>query len=175
MSSYTESIPPFDGQNLRKAFSNFATGVTIVTTVGEKNEDIGLTVNSFSSVSLDPALVLWSLKITSSSLPAFDSSGHFAVHILSAAQSDLSNRFASKTAHKFEGVDYRRGVMGMPVINNCTSVFECKTVQRIVAGDHVIFLGEVLAFARQDIDQQTLIFCQGQYVKTINNELVAQN
>ena len=175
MSSYTESLPPFDGLNLRKAFSNFATGVTIVTTVGENNEAIGLTVNSFSSVSLDPALVLWSLKKTSSSLEAFDSSGHFAVHILSAAQAELSHRFASKTNQKFEGVDYRKGIMGMPVLNNCASVFECKTVERLVAGDHVIFLGEVLAFARQDIDEQTLIFCQGQYVKTKDSELVTQN
>src|SRR5436190_20260539 len=99
----------FDKRTLRDAFGSFATGVTIVTTSGPAGADIGLTANSFSSVSLDPPMVLWSLARTSSSIDAFRNCAHFAVHILSSDQEALSARFASKCIDRFGGLALDRG------------------------------------------------------------------
>src|SRR5258706_6007335 len=117
----------FDSRTLRDAFGSFATGVTIVTTSGPAGADIGLTANSFSSVSLDPPMVLWSLARTASSIDAFRNSGHFAVHILSADQEALSARFASKGVDRFGGLGLDRGPDGIPMLPDCTARFACKT------------------------------------------------
>ena len=169
MSDYITSRSPFIESELRNAMGNFATGVTVITTIGNNRTKVGVTANSFSSVSLDPAIVLWSLKKTSSSLSSFDECGHFAVHILASTQVDLSNRFASKSPDKFAGVSHVTGFMGIPIIDDCICVFECKTTERISAGDHILFLAEVLSFsnhAKQGIDQEPLLFVQGQYAQS---------
>src|SRR5438034_5721359 len=133
--------PGFDGRALRDAFGSFATGVTIVTTSGPAGADIGFTANSFSSVSLDPPMVLWSLARTSSSIDAFRNSAHFAVHILSADQEALSARFASKGVDRFDGLALDRAADGSPVLEDCVAGFACKLAYQYAGGNHLLCLG----------------------------------
>ncbi len=149
--------------DLRKALGNFATGVTVVTTVSKEGQLVGVTANSFSSVSLEPPIVLWSLKKTSPSLDAFDHCGRFVINVLALTQTDLSKRFASPIPDKFSTVAYSEGIAGLPLIDNCVASFQCKTHQRIEAGDHILYLGEVQAFDHQD--HPTLMFCKGKYMQ----------
>src|SRR3989441_13277477 len=149
----------FDGRALRAAFGSFATGGTIVTTSGPAGADIGFTANSFSSVSLDPPMVLWSLARTSSSIDAFRNSAHFAVHILSADQEALSARFASKSIDRFGGLALDRGPDGIPMLQDCMARFACKLAYQYEGGDHVIFVGEILDFRHSA--RQPLVFHGG--------------
>ena len=151
----------FDGRALRDAFGSFATGVTIVTTSGPGGADIGLTANSFSSVSLDPPMVLWSLARTSSSIDAFRNCAHFAVHILSADQEALSARFASKGIDRFGGLALDRGPDGIPMLQDCMARFACKLAYQYEGGDHVIFVGEILDFSHSA--RKPLVFHGGRY------------
>lgn len=153
--------PAFDGRALRDAFGSFATGVTIVTTAGPDKVDIGLTANSFSSVSLDPPMVLWSLARTSLNMDAFRNSGHFAVHILSADQEALSGRFASKGIDRFEGLAPERGPDGIPLLQDCMARFTCKLAYQYEGGDHVIFVGEIVEFSHSA--RKPLVFHGGRY------------
>jgi flavin reductase (DIM6/NTAB) family NADH-FMN oxidoreductase RutF len=148
---------------LRKALGTFATGVTIVTTLTPDKQLVGITANSFSSVSLDPPIVLWSLKKSSPSLEAFDHNGRFVVNVLTENQKDLSTRFASSISDKFSSVLYAKGIDGLPLIDSCAATFQCKTYQRIEAGDHILFLGLVEAFEHHN--HPTLMFCKGKYMK----------
>lgn len=151
----------FDGRALRDAFGSFATGVTIVTTLGPGGDDIGLTANSFSSVSLEPPLVLWSLARTASSIEAFCGCTHFAVHVLSEDQERLSTRFASRGIDRFEGLALERGPGGIPMLPDCVSRFACRLTYQYEGGDHVIFVGEVLSFSRRAL--KPLVFHGGRY------------
>ncbi len=155
------SGPGFDGRALRDAFGSFATGVTIVTTVGPAGEDIGLTANSFSSVSLDPPMVLWSLARSAASIEAFRNCGQFAVHILSADQEKLSSRFASKGIDRFEGLALDHGPGGIPMLRDCMARFACKLAYQYEGGDHLIFVGEILDFSHSA--QKPLVFHGGRY------------
>jgi 3-hydroxy-9,10-secoandrosta-1,3,5(10)-triene-9,17-dione monooxygenase reductase component len=156
------ATPAHDTRLLRQALGSFATGVTIVTTRDRAGNDVGLTVNSFNSVSLEPALVLWSLAHSSQNLlAAFNESGYFAVHILAAEQEALSNLFASRGADKFAGLTLTRGAGGVPLLEGCAARFECRTAQRIAGGDHEIYIGEVLAF--ENCQRPPLLFHGGQY------------
>lgn len=148
-------------RQFRQALGSFATGVTIVTT--SDGQPIGVTANSFNSVSLDPPLVLWSLARTSGSMEAFRTSGHFAVHILGAHQEDLSGRFARPGNDKFSGIEWRSGVAGSPVLNDYSALFECRTVECYDGGDHVIFVGQVENFERRD--SAPLLFHAGRYAE----------
>ncbi|MES3001815.1 MAG: flavin reductase [Pseudomonadota bacterium] len=157
------STPPstsVEGRALRDAFGSFATGVTIVTTSGPQG-DIGLTANSFSSVSLDPPMVLWSLAKTSTSADAFRSNAHFAVHILSADQEALSARFATKGIDRFGGLELDRGPGGVPMLPDCMARFTCKLAYQYEGGDHVIFVGEILDFRHSA--SKPLVFHGGRY------------
>ncbi|GAB3109613.1 hypothetical protein G8770_22460 [Aestuariicella hydrocarbonica] len=156
-----ENGPRFDGRALRNAFGSFATGVTIVTTAGSDGADIGLTANSFSSVSLDPPMVLWSLAKTSMNMEAFCQSEYFAVHILSADQEDLSTRFASKVEDRFSGLALDRGPDGIPMLQECMARFACKVAYQYEGGDHVIFVGEIVDFNHSA--QKPLLFHGGRY------------
>lgn len=139
----TQPPNPFTSQELRSALGMFATGVTIVTTLDDEGRAVGLTANSFSSVSLEPPLVLWSLSGRSLSMRAFTESPSFAINVLAADQRSLAERFASKAEDRFDGVAWRMGAGGAPVIEGAAAVFECHTRARYAEGDHVIFLGEV--------------------------------
>ena len=159
----TKSPPAFDKRDLRNALGSFGTGVTVVTSGNKQTRFVGVTANSFSSVSLEPPIVLWSLGSASPSFDIFDATGRFVINILSLQQMDLSKRFASNVADKFEGVDLRDGLDGLPVLNECVATFECKTIQRTVVGDHVLFLGQVEKYTYER--KPTLLFCQGNYLQ----------
>ena len=135
-----------EARSYRSALSAFATGVTIVTTRDELGRDVGLTANSFNSVSLNPPMVLWSLAKTSASLPAFMAATHFAVHILAADQEELSLRFSSRGVEKFSGLALERGSEELPLLTGCSARFQCRTTFRYEGGDHMIFVGTVEQF-----------------------------
>lgn len=159
----------FDRSDLRKALGSFGTGVTIVTTKSTDERLVGVTANSFSSVSLDPAIVLWSLQKTSPSLTAYDESGRFVINVLALSQIEHSRRFASSIPDKFNGVDYRPGLGGLPVLGGCAATFECRTIQRLDVGDHILYLGQVEAYEHHD--QTALLYVQGKYAQSASAEL----
>lgn len=160
-STSTEAIEP---RLFRQLLGCFPTGVAVITTRNAQGQPAGLTCNSFSSVSLEPPLVLFSLRTASSLLETFTRSEGFAINILSQSQDHLSGRFASsKITDKFEGVDWRPGALGMPLIDECLASFECRTYARHEAGDHVIFIGEVRHMADGSPDP-ALVFYKGAYV-----------
>lgn len=152
-------------RQFRSALGAFATGVTIVTTRSHAGVDIGLTANSFNSVSLDPPMVLWSLAKSAKSLPAFLESGYFAVHILSASQEALSLTFATRGAEKFAGIALERGRSGIPLLPGCSARFECRTAFKYEGGDHVVFIGEVEAF--DQFNRTPLLFHGGRYAAAV--------
>lgn len=151
----------FDPQEFRSALSTFTTGVTIITTRAENGEPVGITANSFNSVSLNPPMVLWSLDKSAMSLSAFTNNKHWNVHILSTEQESLSGRFASRGEDKFKGLDLEPGINNIPLLRNCTARFNCRTAFIYEGGDHMIFVGEVLAFDKTDLPP--LAFQSGQY------------
>ena len=121
----------------------FATGVTIVTARTPSGELVGLTANSFNSVSLNPPLVLWSLAQAAGSMPALAQGSHYAINILAADQKDLAERFASKLQDRWADVAFSDGVSGAPLLHGTAASFECFNRSRYEEGDHVIFVGEV--------------------------------
>ncbi len=121
----------------------FATGVTIVTAHTPAGSLIGLTANSFNSVSLNPPLVLWSLSQAASSMTALSSGSHYAINILAADQKELAERFASKREDRWKDVLFTEGVSGAPLLTGAAATFECFNRSRYEEGDHVIFVGEV--------------------------------
>jgi flavin reductase (DIM6/NTAB) family NADH-FMN oxidoreductase RutF len=135
--------PVFSSVQFRSALGMFATGVTIVTARTTSGELIGLTANSFNSVSLDPPLVLWSLARAAASLPAFSTGSHYAINVLAADQKTLAERFALKGADRWGGVAFVEGAGGAPLIAGAAASFECFNRSRYEEGDHVIFVGEV--------------------------------
>lgn len=159
----TNSNKTCDLKALRQAFGQFATGVTIITTASAEGDYVGLTANSFSSVSLEPPLVLWSLDNKARSLSVFEQCEHFAIHVLNAEQVELSNLFASKTEQKFTDLDIESGPDGIPLLNDYAARFICRKTYTYEGGDHTIFVGEVLDFNRTEAEP--LLFHCGQYAK----------
>ena len=151
----------FDVQQFRTALGSFATGVTIVTTLGVDGADVGVTANSFNSVSLDPPMILWSLGKNALSRPAFAAAEYFAVHILATEQQALSDRFAKRGIDKFAGLDLERGPGGVPLLEGCAARFKCRTAYRYEGGDHDIIVGEVVEFDHFNVTP--LIFHSGKY------------
>jgi flavin reductase (DIM6/NTAB) family NADH-FMN oxidoreductase RutF len=137
-------------RTLRDALGRFVTGVTIVTTLDADGAPVGLTANSFTSVSLDPPLILWSLSKRSGNLAAFSTAGRFTVNILSQDQNELSARFASPSEDRFAGTGWCQGMGGLPLLPGCLAHLECVTAREQEAGDHVIFIGRVERFAYRD-------------------------
>lgn len=153
-----------DMQAFRQALGSFTTGVTIITASAPDGTPIGLTANSFNSVSLDPPLVLWSLAKTSLSIEAFSAAKHWNVHVLSQHQQNLSNTFASKGQDKFKDINLEEGISSAPLISDCSARFQCRNTVTHDGGDHLIFIGEVLDFDQQPLPP--LVFQQGQYAMT---------
>jgi flavin reductase (DIM6/NTAB) family NADH-FMN oxidoreductase RutF len=135
--------PTFSPREFRAALGMFATGVTIVTTRTADGMPIGLTANSFNSVSLEPPLVLWSLSQAAASLATFRTGSHYAINVLAADQKSLAERFAAKGADRWSGVESVPGTGGAPLIAGAAATFECFNRSRYDEGDHVIFVGEV--------------------------------
>jgi flavin reductase (DIM6/NTAB) family NADH-FMN oxidoreductase RutF len=154
---------PLDPLELRRAFGCFVTGVTVVTAIDDGGRPRGFTANSFTSVSLDPPLVLVCIARTAGSYPLFSGTAHFAINILSEQQRPLSSRFASKQADKFAGVVWHPGESGSPLIDDTVAWLDCRTERQIDAGDHLILIGRVLAFEHSM--QTPLGFCRGNYLR----------
>lgn len=151
-----------DPRELRFALGNFATGVTVVTSRTADGSLLGMTVNSFNSVSLDPPLVLFSMDRAALSLPDFEAAGCFAVNVLSSDQEELSNRFARVAGDKWTGVDHEIWETGSPVLQGTLISFDCTTWQTYDGGDHVIFVGKVVKVTSQT-DLDPLLFFRGRY------------
>lgn len=133
----------FDSQALRRTLGAFATGVAVVSTVTGEGRFEGLTVNSFSSVSLDPPLILWCLSNDAPEFSAFQQASHFAVNILTAEQRPVSDRFASASRDKFTHLPVQTGLGGVPLLIGCLAILECARQTIHASGDHVILVGRV--------------------------------
>ncbi len=151
----------FDARELRRALSQYATGVTAVTARACDGRMVGMTANSFTSVSLDPPLVSWCPAKAAPSLPDFEAATHFAVHVLAADQHHLSRQFATPAEDKFDGVPITAGLAGLPIVAGALAVFQCRLVRRVDAGDHVILLGEIEEYSTAA--GQPLVFHSGAY------------
>lgn len=138
----------FTQRELRDAFGAFATGVTVVTAVRPDGEPVGVTANSFSSVSLEPPLLLWCLANSSSGITAFSPGAPFAVHILAREQRELAMHFARRTSDKFEVDQHWRSNPHPPQLDGALCRFDCRVQAVHPGGDHVIILGEVLGLTR---------------------------
>ena len=156
------SRPNFSAREFRASLAMFATGVTIVTARTPAGTLIGLTANSFNSVSLDPPLVLWSLAQGAASLPVFRAGSHYAINILAKDQKALAERFALRGAERWNGVNFADGMGGAPLLEGAAATFECFNRSRYEEGDHVIFVGEVEACQRR-AGASPLIFHGGRY------------
>lgn len=132
-----------DAAEFRRCLGSFVTGVTVITTLDETGAAIGMTANSFNSVSLDPPLIVWSLRLNASSFPVFSKAARFVVNILSEEQVDISNRFAKSGPDRFNGVATTPGISGVPLIDGCSAHLECRTEAIYPGGDHLLFLGRV--------------------------------
>ena len=151
--------------DFRRVLSHFASGVTVVTTSDPEGRPAGLTASAFSSVSLTPPLVLVCVAHTSQSYPAFHSHGKFAINILHTEHEHVARRFASSGAgDKFEGIAYRKGALGLPVIEGALAALECTIVHAYPAGDHTIFVGQVeAADCPEDTESEPLLYYRGKF------------
>jgi len=161
MAPTIEVLAAVDTRALRTALGRFATGVTIVTCLDDQGQRVGLTANSFNALSLDPPLVLWSLRSASNQAIAFGRASHFVINVLSEAQIALSRRFASKVDDKFAEGEWGAGVGGAPVLIGAAAVFECEAASQQVAGDHLLFIGLVLAVTETVVPP--LVYQAGHY------------
>ena len=151
-----------DQRALRDVLGAFVTGVTVVTTIDAEGRPYGVTANSFSSVSLNPPLVLWSQALSAKSFPVFRDSDHFVINILAHDQIELSRRFSVSGEDKFGGLAVQTNAVGVPVLHGCTAFLECRKIATYPGGDHAVFLGEVQRFRRTD--SRPLAFGGGKYM-----------
>jgi flavin reductase (DIM6/NTAB) family NADH-FMN oxidoreductase RutF len=150
-----------DKRGLRHALGRFATGVTVVTTRTQNGKFEGVTANSFSAASLEPPLVLWTLRYVAPSLLAFLASNCFAINVLSRAQARISRHFAAPQLNKFEGMEFKLGIDGCPIFERSPAIFECRTQTTVQGGDHIILIGRVVRV--HHCDATPLAFASGQY------------
>ena len=154
----------FDATQFRHALSQFATGVTVITTRLADGSFRGLTASSFNSVSLDPPLVLWSLGEAANSMPVFSGNSHYVINVLAADQAELAERFSRRSDDPFANVAYDLSRTGQPILKGVSAWFECHNRSRYPEGDHVIFVGEVETCAAHP--QTALIFHGGRFGST---------
>ena len=148
--------------DFRNALGSFATGVTIITALGKNGQKIGMTANSFNSVSLDPALVLWSIDKQSNCFEDFIAADAFAIHVLAEDQQSLSNLFAKTGADRFANIDSVEGISGVPLLPHYSACFQCVAEHQYDGGDHMILVGKVVEFT--DNGHKPLVFHRGKYV-----------
>lgn len=152
----------FDARDLRRAFGNFATGVTIVTTLDAAGKPCGFTANSFTSVSIEPPLLLVNIARAAFGCETFTSSRGFAVNILADSQRDLSNHFARAGVDKFADQKWQAAVNGSPIIEGVVAWFDCEHFEQVDAGDHIILIGKVMNYSYNT--HSPLGFCRGTYI-----------
>jgi flavin reductase (DIM6/NTAB) family NADH-FMN oxidoreductase RutF len=158
-----ESVQPFSGDDFRRACGRFTTGVTIACVMDARGAPHGLTVNSFTSVSLDPPLVLVAVGHSASVIDAFREARFFAVNVLSAGQRTLSDRFARKGEDRFDGLAWHAGETGAPVLDGTLAEIECAMRYRFTAGDHDLMVGEVVRAETRE--GAPLVYFGGRYRK----------
>ena len=151
----------FDSHMFRRALGTFATGITVVTSVAADGELLGFTANSFNSVSLDPPLVLFSLDRRAYSLKAFEAAGVFAINVLREDQEQVSTAFARALSNKWDSVTFETWETGCPILADALANFECETKSMHDGGDHVIFVGQVLALRTGE--GRPLLYYRGAY------------
>jgi flavin reductase (DIM6/NTAB) family NADH-FMN oxidoreductase RutF len=156
-----ESKPTFDARDFRNALGTFCTGVTVIAAASPDGRRVGLTANSFSAVSLNPPLVLWSLVVHSPSMPVFQEASHFCINVLEASQGELAHHFARPSEDKFAGIDWEAGLSGAPRLTGVLAQFQCRNSYRYYGGDHVIFLGAVEDYTHRS--GEPLLFNRGAY------------
>ena len=161
-----------DPKELRRLMGQFASGVTIITTRDVEGRPYGLTANAFTSLSLDPPLILFSLDRRSRSLPLWERAEGYAINVLAENQRDLSNRFAWALTKSGEGLRFTPGIAGAPVLSGVAAVFECTPWARHDGGDHLLFIAEVEHFT-VSADRAPLVFSKGHYASLQPTELVA--
>jgi flavin reductase (DIM6/NTAB) family NADH-FMN oxidoreductase RutF len=154
--------PAFEVKKFRDALGCYPTGVTVVTTMDANGDARGFTANSFTSVSLNPPLLLVCLAKTAHSHAVFSAAGSFAINVLSEQQRDVSGLFASKAPDKFAQVQWVKGHADVPLIQGSLAMFQCETHERVDAGDHTILIGRVVDFASDS--GRPLGYCRGAYV-----------
>lgn len=154
----------FDPKYLRDAFGEFMTGVTVVTTRDGDGAPTGLTVNSFSSLSLDPPLALFSLGRSSNTFDAFQTPNGFVIHVLAADQRDLAAQFATKDTDRFDGVEWSEGHDGLPVIADVLATFECSREHTYEGGDHLILVGRIERLTLGDRTRPALGYFRSLYI-----------
>lgn len=147
----------------RSSLGRFATGVTVVTTRLADGAYAGLTVNSFSSVSLEPPLVLWSIGTDSSGYLAFSTADHFCINVLARPHEDIAMAFAKSDGAKFDAVAYTEGVGGAPVLDEALAAFECVKEAHYPGGDHLIVVGRVARVQMRESGDAPLVFYQGAF------------
>ena len=150
-----------DTTELRKCLGKFATGVTVVTCTNASGHACGITANSFSSVSLEPPLVLWNIAKTSNSLDAYLEAEYFAINVLAEDQENVSIHFAQSVHTLFDGVDHEVSEKGVPLLKDTLACIECRTFEIHDCGDHHIIIGEVERFRKSD--KRPLLFFSGRY------------
>ena len=151
----------FEGRELRNALGRFATGVCLITTVTEDGVPMALTANSFSSVSLDPPLVLWNLQDSSDVYDSFATPRYFAINVLALEQQVLSNQYAKKGQHEIEAAHFAAGKSGAPIIKNALVSFECELEATYPGGDHLIIVGRILDMQERGSGDPLLFYAGG--------------
>jgi len=160
----------FDTHTFKDTLSLFVTGVTVITTRDAQGRSVGITANSFNSVSLNPPLILWSVGLNSLSLEAFSGASAFAVHILRDDQAELSKRFAKSGHDKFAGLNIERGLNDVPLLPDCAARLECLPHAQYPAGDHILFIAEVQRLA-SDPEAMPLVYHGGRYAELADKPL----
>jgi 3-hydroxy-9,10-secoandrosta-1,3,5(10)-triene-9,17-dione monooxygenase reductase component len=160
-STKNSASPSFSSLELRNALGSFATGVTIVTALDQEGQKVGMTANSFNSVSLEPALVLWSIGRTTNCFDDFIAAKSFAIHVLAEDQQLLSNLFAMTGSDRFADLNCAEGLAGVPILPHYSSCFQCTIEHQYDGGDHVIMVGRIIEL--HDSGHKPLLFHRGDY------------
>lgn len=156
-------MTPFTSQELRKGFASFATGVTVITCIDENQGHHGITISSFNSVSLEPPLILWSLKRHSRLMPWVEVGKKHLIHVLERSQENLAIHFATVKQEQFVNVGHQLAASGLTQINDCVAYYECETVSVHIGGDHNIIVAKVINLKNHP-DKEPLIFARSKFV-----------
>ena len=156
-------MAPFTSQELRKGFASFATGVTVITCLDEQQQHHGITISSFNTVSLEPPLILWSLKKHSRFMPWMELGKKHLIHVLERSQEDLAMHFATVKHDELIGVDHQIADSGLCQINDCVAYYECETVSVHTGGDHNIIVAKVLSLKNYP-EKEPLIYARSKFV-----------
>ena len=156
-------MAPFTSQELRKGFASFATGVTVITCIDENQGHHGITISSFNSVSLEPPLILWSLKRHSRLMPWVEVGKKHLIHVLERSQENLAMHFATVKQEQFVNVGHQLAASGLTQINDCVAYYECETVSVHIGGDHNIIVAKVINLKNHP-EKEPLIFARSKFV-----------